>query len=379
MALKGIKVIEFAGLAPGPFCGMVLADFGASVIKIDRAGGMEEYDSLSNGKRSLCVDLKSPEAITILKKLIQKSDVTLEPYRAGVMEKLGLGPQILMQENPRLIYARLTGYGQSGPYSQKGGHDINYLALSGLLSLFGRKGENPIFPVNLAADFGGGGLMCALGILLALFERERTGRGQIVDANMVHGSSYLGSFLYRSQNMPLIWGNPRGENLLDSGAPFYEVYKTKDDKFMAVGAIERKFYKDLLLGLGVSEDDAPQWDFGDRIKELFKVKFLAKTRQEWCQVFEKLDACVMPVLDLNEAPEHEFNKTNGHFIKVGDIYAPKPAPKLSRTPGQSTADLKRPNAGEHTVEILEEIGYGGSDIDKLIQDGVAYTEHKAKL
>ncbi|KAF7283356.1 hypothetical protein GWI33_000865 [Rhynchophorus ferrugineus] len=368
MALKGIKVIEFAGLAPVPFCGMVLADFGASVIRIDKIDSNTDIDCLSNGKRSIALNLKSSEGNNIIKKLIKSCDVSIEPFRAGVMEKLGLGPKTLMKENPRLIYARLTGYGQNGPYSKKAGHDINYLALSGLLSIMGRKNEKPMFPINLAADFGGGGLMCTLGILMALIEREKSGLGQIVDLNMVNGTSYLGSFIYRSQKSPL-WGNKRGENVLDSGAPFYEVYKTKDGKYISVGALEPQFYTQLLQGLNLTEDEAPQYDF-EKSKKIFTERIAEKTRDEWCKIFEPLDACVMPVLELNEAYENTHNRSEAAFLQNNNEYFPNVAPKLNRTPGSSNATLKRPNIGEHTYEILNELGLQHEEIKQLHKDGV---------
>ncbi|XP_030758468.1 alpha-methylacyl-CoA racemase [Sitophilus oryzae] len=368
MALIGIKVIEFAGLAPVPFCGMILADFGATVIRIDRINSSSDIDCLGNGKRSIAMDLKNKEATKIIKKLVKTSDVSIEPFRPGIMEKLGLGPNVLMQENPKLIYARLTGYGQSGPYCTKAGHDINYLAMSGLLSLFGRKNENPIFPVNLAADFGGGGLICALGIIMALFERQSSGLGQVIDVNMVNGTAYLGSFLYRSQKLP-IWGNKRGENILDSGAPFYDTYKTKDAKYISIGAIEPQFYNQLLEGLCLTGDDAPQFDF-EKSRKAFTNRIAEKTRDEWCQIFEKLDACVTPVLELNEAPNHVHNNLQNSFTSKNEEYSPNPAPILSRTPAVSTAPLKRPKIGEHTYEILKELKFDNEYIDHLQKEGV---------
>lgn len=338
-----------------------------------------DLDCLGNGKKSICLNLKTANGIKIARKLIQTSDVSIEPFRAGVMEQLGLGPDVLLKDNPRLIYARLTGFGQTGPYAKKAGHDINFLALSGLLSMFGRKHEKPSFPVNLAADFGGGGLMCTLGILLALFERERSGKGQIVDASMVNGTAYLGSYLYRSQETPLLWGQPRGCNILDSGAPFYEVYETKDGKYIAVGAIETTFYKDLLVGLNLSESEAPQYDFATT-KEKFKEKFLEKTRDEWCKVFEKLDACVMPVLGLTEAPQDPHNKSQSTFIQSNTVTAPRPAPNLSRTPAQPMSLLRKPEIGEHTEEILIGLGYDKNDIAKFnAQNVVYYPNNKSKL
>lgn len=379
MALKGIRVVEFAGLAPAPFCGMVLADFGASVIRIDRKDSNTDLDCLGNGKKSISLNLKTENGIKIARKLIQTSDISIEPFRAGVMEELGLGPDVLLKDNPRLIYARLTGFGQTGPYAKKAGHDINFLALSGLLSMFGRKHDKPLPPANLIADFGGGGLMCALGILLALFERERSGKGQIVDASMVNGTAYLGSFLYRSQETPL-WGQPRGCNILDSGASFYEVYETKDGKYMTVGALETSFYKNLLVGLNLSESEAPQFDFATT-KQKFEQKFLEKTRDEWCEVFKNLDACVTPVLELAEAPQNLHNQSQSAFIKQSNtVTAPRPAPNLSRTPAQPTSLLRKPEIGEHTEEILIGLGYDNKDIARFnAQNVVYYPNNKSKL
>uniref|UniRef100_A0A7N5JT18 Solute carrier family 45 member 2 n=1 Tax=Ailuropoda melanoleuca TaxID=9646 RepID=A0A7N5JT18_AILME len=248
MALRGISVLELAGLGPGPYCGMVLADFGAHVVRVDRLGDLRDLGVLARAKRSLAVDLKRPQGAAVLRRLCARTDVVLEPFRPGVMEKLQLGPEILQKENPKLIYARLSGFGQSGRFSRVAGHDINYLALSGVLSKIGRNGENPFPPLNLLADFGGGGLMCTLGILMALFERTRSGKGQVIDANMVEGTAYLSSFLWKTQQIGL-WDQPQGQNLLDGGAPFYTTYKTADGGFMAVGALEPQFYKLLIEAL----------------------------------------------------------------------------------------------------------------------------------
>nr|CAI5847216.1 unnamed protein product [Callosobruchus analis] len=378
MPLKGLKVIEFAGLAPGPFCGIILGDFGATVIRIDKIGQNVDLDSLGNGKKSLCLNLKDPGAVQIVKKLSKQCDVLIEPFRKGVMEKLGLGPTVLLKENPRLIYARLTGYGQEGPLAQKAGHDINYIAISGLLSLFRRKGEAPLPPTNLAADFGGGGLMCALGILLALLERSKSGLGQVVDNSMVHGSAYLGSWLYRSQNLPL-WGNKPGENILDSGAHFYQVYRTKDDKFLAVGAIEPQFYAELLKGLRLTEEQAPQFGDFNELKTLFSNIFKQKTRQEWTDIFRELDACVTPVLELKEVTKHVHNAAQGSFIETGECIVPKPAPKLSKTPGMSMATKKPARRGEHTREILTELGFSSQEIKALEDHKIIECNSASKL
>uniref|UniRef100_A0A5G2RAQ1 Solute carrier family 45 member 2 n=1 Tax=Sus scrofa TaxID=9823 RepID=A0A5G2RAQ1_PIG len=247
--LQGVRVVELAGLAPAPFCGMVLADFGAQVVRVDRPGSPGDPSPLARGKRSLVVNLKLPQGPAVMRRLCALADVVLEPFRPGVMEKLQLGPETLLRENPKLIYARLSGFGQSGRFFQVAGHDINYLALSGVLSRIGRSGENPQPPMNLLADFGGGSLMCALGIMMALFERTRSGKGQIIDASMVEGTAYLSSFLWKTQ-LTGLWDQPRGQNMLDGGAPFYTTYKTADGGFMAVGAIEQKFYELLVKGLG---------------------------------------------------------------------------------------------------------------------------------
>ncbi|KAJ3653746.1 hypothetical protein Zmor_012983 [Zophobas morio] len=365
MALRGIKVLELAGLAPAPFCGMILADFGADVLRVDKIGSDTNVDTLGNGKKSIALNLKHPDGVTIVRNLAKKSDVLIEPFRAGVMEKLGLGPDILLKDNPKLIYARMTGYGQTGPFAKSAGHDINYLALSGLLSLFGRKHEKPVFPVNYAADFAGGGLICALGVTLALLERQKSGLGQVVDSSMVEGTAYVGSFLYRSQVLPM-WGRQRGENILDTGAHFYEVYETKDGKYVSVGALEPQFYAKLIEGLGIDEDEAPHFGDFDKLKVLFEAKFREKTLKEWCAIFDGTDACVAPVLSLEEAPKHPHNLERGSF--EGGV--PKPAPVLSRTPGKSKGVEKLPQVGEHTRAVLASVGYSEGDINKLVENGV---------
>ncbi|XP_044758667.1 alpha-methylacyl-CoA racemase [Coccinella septempunctata] len=375
MPLKGIKVLELAGLAPAPFCGMILSDFGASVLRVDRISSNTDLDCLGHGKQSIALNLKDQKGIEIFRKLCSSSDVLLEPFRKGVMESLGLGPSVLMELNPKLIYARLTGFGQSGPYSNKAGHDINFLAMSGLLSLFGRKNEKPTFPVNTVSDFGGGGLMCALGILLALIERGQSGKGQIVDNNMVNGTAYLGSWLYRSQNLP-IWGQKRGENVLDSGYHFYEVYETKDGKYLSVGSLEPQFYHDLLKGLGLSSDDAPQYD--TNMKEVFSNIFKEKDLKEWLKIFENLDACVAPVLSIVEAPLHPHNIEQEAFYELEGKFHPSPAPKLSRTPG-SAKNKKVPEIGEHTQSILRSLNYSDEQISELERNGCVGIYRPSKL
>ncbi|NXK55586.1 AMACR racemase, partial [Chauna torquata] len=373
MALSGLRVLELAGLAPAPLCGMILADFGACVVRVDRVlHSAVASDVQGRGKRSLALDLKRPQGAAALKRLCRGADVLIEPFRHGVMEKLGLGPEVLLQENDRLIYARLTGFGQTGKYAKSAGHDINYVALSGVLSKLGRKCENPYAPINLLADFAGGGVLCAMGILTALYERTRSGKGQVVDASMVEGIAYVSSFLWKSQNTG-IWSRPRGENLLDGGAPFYETYKTSDGRFMAVGAIEHQFYEQLIKGLGLNSDELPdQMSFSDwpEMKKTFASIFAKKTQREWCSIFDGTDACVTPVLSFDEAASHQHNKQRGSFITNDqEEISPRPAPLLSRTP--AVPSLKRdPFIGEHTEEILLEYGFTKQEIAKLHSDKV---------
>uniref|UniRef100_A0A8C8Z5P6 Alpha-methylacyl-CoA racemase n=1 Tax=Prolemur simus TaxID=1328070 RepID=A0A8C8Z5P6_PROSS len=370
MALKGVCVLELAGLAPAPFCGMVLADFGAQVVRVDRPGANGDVSRLSRGKRSLVLDLKRPRGAAVLRRMCARADVLLEPFRRGVMEHLQLGPEILQRENPKLIYARLSGFGQSGRFSRLAGHDINYLALSGVLSKIGRSGENPYAPLNLLADFGGGGLMCALGIMMALFERTRSGRGQVIDANMVEGTAYLSSFLWKAQEF---WVKPRGQNMLDGGAPFYTTYKTADGEFMAVGAIEPQFYKLLLKGLELKSDELPnQMSIMDwpEMKKKFADAFAKKTKAEWCQIFDGTDACVTPVLAIEEAVHHDHNKERGSFITdEKQSVSPRPAPLLSNTPAIPSSK-RDPFVGEHSKEILKEFGFNQEEIDQLNSDKI---------
>ncbi|XP_032134891.1 alpha-methylacyl-CoA racemase isoform X1 [Sapajus apella] len=379
MALQGISVIELAGLAPGPFCGMVLADFGARVMRVDRPGSRYDVSGLARGKRSVALDLKQPRGVAVLRRLCAQSDVLLEPFRSGVMERLQLGPEILQRENPRLIYARLSGFGQSGSFSRLAGHDINYLALSGVLSKIGRSGENPYAPLNLLADFAGGGLICVLGIIMALFERTRSGKGQVIDANMVEGTAYLSSFLWKTQKLNL-WEAPRGQNMLDGGAPFYTTYRTADGEFMAVGAIEPQFYELLIKGLGLKPDELPnQMSMNDwpEMKKKFGDVFAKKTKAEWCQIFDGTDACVTPVLTFEEVVSHDHNKERGSFItnEEQDV-SPRPAPLLSDTP--AVPSFKRdPFVGEHTEEILKEFGFSLEEIDQLTSNKIIES-HKAK-
>jgi len=372
--LTGIKVVEMAGLAPSPYCGMLLSDFGADVVIVDRPsrGGPEipnimPKNPFDRGKRSIRVNLKTDQGVEIVRRMIRDFDVLLEPYRPGVMEALGLGPNEALELNPRLIYARLTGWGQNGPYASMAGHDINYIGLSGALSLFRRKGERPLPPCNLLGDFAGGGMLCAMGILLALIERSRSGKGQVVDAAMVDGAANLSVLFYGLLANHLMTLDI-GSNVLDSGAHYYQTYETADGKFMAVGAIEGRFYSELLDGLGIDSSSLPHQNDMQRwpeMMDLFAGVFKTKTRDEWAAVFEGKDACVAPVLDLNEVDQHPHNRERGVIIDIDGVPQPAPAPKLSRTPGKVTkaGGLR----GSDMREILMELGYPEEKIRDLLE------------
>jgi alpha-methylacyl-CoA racemase len=362
--LDGIKVIEMAGLAPSPYCGMLLADFGADVTVVDRLSkGAPEIPNImgknpfDRGKRSIRVNLKSDQGGEVVRRMIRHADVLVEPYRPGVMEALGLGPDDVMGTNPGLIYARLTGWGQNGAYASMAGHDIDYIALSGALSLFRRKGERPLPPCNLLGDFAGGGMLCAMGILLSLIERNRSGKGQVVDAAMVDGAANLSTLFYGMLAHHLMTLDI-GTNVLDSGAPFYQTYETADHKFMAVGAIEGRFYAELLKGLEIDPSSLPhQMDMGKwpEMTERFAAVFKTKTRDEWTRIFEGKDACVAPVLELNEVEQHPHNREREIVVTIDDVPQPAPAPRLSRTPGRAMP--ARGRRGANTEEILIELGY----------------------
>jgi alpha-methylacyl-CoA racemase len=375
--LQGVRVVEMAGLAPSPFCGMVLADFGADVTLVDRPSeGAPEIPNVmadnpfDRGKRSIRVNLKDPEGVEVVRAMVRAADVLLEPYRPGVMEKLGLGPEETLAENPRIVYARLTGWGQNGPWASAAGHDIDYIALSGALSLCRRKGEPPLPPANILGDFAGGGLLCVVGILLALTARERTGKGQVVDAAMVDGASYLCTQFYGLLANGLMTLDI-GTNMLDGGAPYYQSYETSDGGYMAVGAIEGRFYRELLEGLGLDPDELPGQNDASSWPELkarFAAAFRERTRDEWTRIFEGRDACVAPVLGLDEVGAHPHNRARGLLDRLGDADQPAPAPRLSDTPGRPGRP-GRPRGAE-TRELLEELGYEGQRIEALARQGV---------
>ena len=336
-------------------------------------------DVLKAGKRTIALNLKKEQSISLVRKMVKVSDVLIDPYRFGVLEKLGLGPDVLMKDNPRLIYTRLTGFGNSGIYAKLAGHDINYIAVSGLLSMLGRKNEKPTAPINFAADFAGGGLLAALGVCIALLERHNSGKGQIVDSAMVEGAAYVSSWLTRSQNLP-IWGNDRGQNTLDTGAHFYDTYETKDGKFMSVGAIEPQFYEKLLKGLNL--EDVNHYGDYEKGKEKFATVFKTKTQHEWCEIFDGEDACVLPVLSFPEAAKHPHNVSRDVFVdakKTDGLIIPNPAPKLSRTPGQSSFLKAGKTQADQILDILQEIGLKRSEIRELYEEGSLLVDDKSKL
>jgi alpha-methylacyl-CoA racemase len=374
--LDGIKVIEMAGLAPGPYCGMILADFGAEVVIIDRltGNGIMPSNGFKNpadrGKRSIRTNLKTSEGCDLIKKMIPEYDILIDPFRPGVMEALGLGPEEALKLNPGLIYARLTGWGQEGQYASMAGHDINYIGLSGALSLFRRKGERPLPPCNALGDFAGGGMLCAMGILLALIERSKSGKGQVIDSAMVDGSANIITFLYGMVGNGLM-SLDIGTNELDSGAPYYQTYETSDGQFMTVGALEPKFYAEFIKTLGLDQDKLPdRYDKSNwpELMEKFSKIFKTKTRDEWEALFVGKDACVGPVLNLDEVAAHPHNKNRNLLMDIDGIIQPAPAPRLSRTPGQAL----RPGTprGSETLDVLKELGYSETEIQSLFDKNI---------
>ncbi len=354
--LHGVRVVEIASLAPAPFGCMVLSDLGADVLRVERpascAPGLPEpVDPLTRGRRSIGLNLKDPAGVDLLLKLIESADVLVEGFRPGVTERLGFGPEVCAQRNPKLIYARMTGWGQDGPLSATAGHDIDYIGISGALYPIGRAGERPVPPLNLVGDFGGGGMLLAIGVLAALVERGISGTGQVVDAAMVDGSALLTSFIYGLRARGA-WQDQRGVNLLDGGAPFYDTYATADGKHVAVGALEPQFYAALLAGLGLTDAGLPaQMDLSGWpvLRVRFAEVFARRTRDEWAAVFAGTDACVAPVLSPAEAASHPHNVARGVFTEVGGLAQPAPAPRFSRSAAGQPAAPRRPGADTDAV------------------------------
>ena len=375
--LDGIRIIEVAGIGPGPFAAMLLADMGAEVLRVDRAQavrggdpGRPPVDVLNRGRRSVGIDLKNADGVETLLRLVESADALIEGFRPGVAERLGIGPDDCLSRNPKLVYGRMTGWGQEGPMAHAAGHDINYIALAGALEPIGRAGGGPVPPLNLVGDFGGGGMFLAFGVVCALLEAGRSGQGQVVDAAMVDGAATLMSMFHSFTAMGM-WTDQRGTNILDTGAHFYDVYETSDGKYVSIGSIEGQFYAELLQKTGLEGDaefagqmNRANWPkLKERLAELFKTK----TRDEWCAVMEGSDVCFAPVLSLKEAPQHPHNVHRGTFTEVGGVIQPAPAPRFSRTPGA----IARPpaHAGQHTDEALTEWGFTTDEVAKLRDAG----------
>jgi alpha-methylacyl-CoA racemase len=373
--LAGLRVVEIASLAPAPFCCMVLADLGAQVLRVDRAGAAQGLGNLpgnplDRGRRSVAADLKAPGGAGLVLRLAAAADVLVEGFRPGVAERLGFGPQQCLDRNPRLVYGRMTGWGQDGPLAQRAGHDIDYIAVSGALHPVGPADRPPTPPLNYVGDFGGGGMLLAVGILAALFERGRSGRGQVVDAAMVDGAALLSAFLYGMRASGL-WSDGRGGNLLDGSAPFYRTYPTAGGGYVAVGALEPQFYAALLAGLGLAgaADLPAQYDRSGwpALTTRFAAVFATRTREEWTAAFAGTDACVAPVLSPAEAPGHPFNAERGVFVEVGGVVQPAPAPRFGRTPAAVPEPPAKP--GEHGDAALAGWGLSADDIAALRGDG----------
>jgi len=366
--LDGVRVVEIAGIGPGPFCAMLLADMGAEVVRVDRpetAGGAGWPALMSRGRRSVVVDLKHERGAEVVLRLVEHADALLEGFRPGVAERLGIGPDDCLARNPRLVYGRMTGWGQDGPLRHAAGHDIAYIALAGALHPIGEPGGAPVPPLNLLGDFGGGGMLLAFGIACGLVEARRSGQGQVVDAAIVDGAALLTTSIHEMVTLGL-WEERRGANLLDGGAPYYGVYETSDGEHMAVGALEPRFYGELLDKLGLRPDDLPPQADRERwpeLRERLEAVFRTRTRAEWTDVFEGSDACVAPVLGLSEARAHPHNRARGTFMLVDGSPQPAPAPRFSRTAPEPPAPPPVP--GQHTDEVLSSGGFDAEEIASL--------------
>lgn len=375
--LDGVRIVEMAGIGPAPFCAMLLADMGADVLRIDRLAASDlgvdtptHLDLLNRSKRSVAVDLKSERGLATVKQLIGRADVLIEGFRPGVMEKLGLGPDPCLQLNPSLVFGRMTGWGQTGPLSQTAGHDINYIAITGVLDAIGRRDQPPSIPLNLVGDFAGGSLYLAMGVLAAVIQARSSGHGQVVDAAIVDGVTNLLT-MQRAFDQMKVWPRQRGRGFLSGGAPFYDVYETQDGRFIAIGSVEPKFYRELLTRLGLGDEALPGqndqrgWDTQ---RERFAAVFKTRTRAQWCAVFEGSDACFAPVLDMDEAVTHPHNVARELFAEVQGVLNPQPAPRFSRTPSA----ISRPPAktGADADEALADWGVTAAQVAALRRDHI---------
>ena len=368
--LKGFRVIELAGIGPGPFCGMMLSDMGADVIRIDRIGGSGgRRDVLGRNRRSVAVDLKHPQGIELVLKLVETADGLFEGFRPGVTERLGLGPDVCLARNEKLVYGRMTGWGQEGPIAHAAGHDINYIGLAGALHAIGEPGGKPVPPLNLIGDFGGGGMLLAYGLVCGMLEASRSGKGQVIDAAMVDGAASLMAMFFSMAGHG--FKDQRGSNMLDGGAHFYNTYETKDGKYVCVGSIEPQFYAELVEKSGVDPNrfgpqmDHRQWgDFKAELTEVFKTR----TRDEWCAIMEGTDICFAPVLSILEAPDHPHNRHRETFVDVDGVTQPAPSPRFSRTTAEISHAARVP--GEDTHAVLAELGLGADEIAALEESRV---------
>ncbi len=376
--LTGYKIIEIAGIGPGPFAAMMLADMGAEVIRVDRAGAVRgpapdtpHYDVLLRGRKNVAIDLKHPDGVEALLTLVESADALIEGFRPGVMERLGVGPDDCLARNPKLVFGRMTGWGQDGPYSQAAGHDINYIALAGALAHFGRAGEAPVPPLNMVGDFGGGGMFLAYGVVCALLESQRSGQGQVVDTAMVDGAATLMSMFWAFSSIGMHDENARGSNLLDTGAHFYDVYRCSDGGYVSIGSIEPQFYAELLRLTGLDGDeefakqmDRTQWS---ALKTRLTEVFAQKTRDEWCELMEATDVCFAPVLTMSEAAAHPHNVERQTFIDIAGVTQPAPAPRFSRTTAEVASAPAHP--GADTREVFEAWGVDAAQLDEWAESG----------
>lgn len=374
--LAGLRILEFAGIGPAPFCAMLLADMGAEVVRLDRLepSGLgipkpARFELMNRGRRSIAIDLKQPEGVALALDLVGKADALIEGFRPGTMERLGLGPEACLTRNPKLVYGRLTGWGQEGPLAHSAGHDMNYIALSGMLAGIGREGAPPTPPLNLVGDFGGGGMLLAFGLVCALLEARHSGKGQVVDAAMVDGAALLGTMFFGLRATG-IHRAERGHNLLDSGAPHYEVYECADGKYVAVAPIEAKFRRELLQRIGFDPESFPDVEDSatwPAAKQLLAARFREKNRADWCALLEGTDSCFAPVLEMDEAPEHPHNRARDAFPVIGGIAQPAPAPRFSRTaPPLPTAPVA---AGADSRAVLADWNIDASRIEALFACG----------
>ncbi len=374
--LAGVKIVELAGIGPGPFAGMLLSDMGADIVRIDRAGQVDpaqfakpNLEPLYRGRRSIGVDLKNPEGRELVLRLVENADALFEGYRPGVTERLGLGPDDCLARNPKLVYGRMTGWGQEGPMAQAAGHDINYIALAGALAHFGRADSKPTPPINLVGDFGGGGMFMAFGLVCGILEAQRSGRGQVIDVAMVDGAASLMAMIWGLKQIGA-WKEQPGTNVLDTGAPFYDTYETKDAKFVSLGSLEPQFYAELLARTGLDAEELPaQMDAAgwDTLRTRFTDLFRTKTRAEWDELLLGTDACYAPVLTMSEATNDAHLKARNTIIERDGVPQPAPAPRFSRTAGE--VQRSAPWPGQHTDEALADWGLGDAEIAKLREAG----------